>query len=492
MNTITKLLAVMLLGSAILLTGCDPSGLSGTDQTLKETNLSPLVSSNQMNTAATEYEIVDLGSLGGNFSRASAINDAGQVVGISLNSSGERHAFIWDEDNGMRALGTLEGQESRAIGINDKGHVVGEIINYPNNRAFIWNEEVGMRALGTLGGSTSVATDINEAGQVVGYSVTETGERHAFVWDDNNGMRDLGTLDEIYGVSVANGINEAGQVVGFSRNTSGYRPFIWDEVRGMREINIGSEWYHAYAYGMNDGGQVAGYGTGLQSGRNHAILLDMSEGVKDLSRLDNTKSQAYAINNAGQVIGYNRSGSGHRGFIWDDVNGMKNLGTLDKNSSPYSRSLANDINEGGQIVGHSFVAGVNYAVIWNPIQNSDTIPPEITFETVSTNLWPPNHKMHLVLSGISATDDSDEDPSLSVSVTSDEPLNGLGDGNTNEDWQVVQASDGSYEVYVRAERSGNSSGRIYTVTMTAEDASGNVAEEIIEVKVARDMGRSLN
>lgn len=116
----------------------------------------------------------------------------------------------------------------------------------------------------------------------------------------------------------------------------------------------------------------------------------------------------------------------------------------------------------------------------------DTTPPEISLELDVPRVWPPNHKMVLVATGISASDICDQEPSLTVDVTSNEPVNGLGDGNTEPDWLVEENPDGSYNVSVRVERSGTGQGRLYTITATAEDASGNVATETAEVQIPHD------
>jgi probable HAF family extracellular repeat protein len=72
----------------------------------------------------------DLGSLGGQWNQASAINEAGQVVGSSMVVfDGPRHAFITGPDGmGMRDLGTLGDRDSFATAINDVGQVVGVYI----------------------------------------------------------------------------------------------------------------------------------------------------------------------------------------------------------------------------------------------------------------------------------------------------------------------------------------------------------------------------
>src|SRR5207344_3078807 len=50
---------------------------------------------------------IDIGSLGGNFSEALAVNAAGVVVGNSSIAGDDavRHAFAWSDDEGMRDLG---------------------------------------------------------------------------------------------------------------------------------------------------------------------------------------------------------------------------------------------------------------------------------------------------------------------------------------------------------------------------------------------------
>ena len=117
----------------------------------------------------------------------------------------------------------------------------------------------------------------------------------------------------------------------------------------------------------------------------------------------------------------------------------------------------------------------------------DTTPPVIEDVTASPdNLWAPNHKMVEVSVSVDVTDICDSTPSCSIiDVTSNEDINGRGDGNTEPDWDIT----GDLTVKLRAERSGTGSGRTYYVLVRCEDDSGNGAEHTVEVHVPHDRGK---
>ena len=130
----------------------------------------------------SQITVTDLGTLGGDVSRAFAINALGQVAGTSTSASGAPRAFLWA--NGvMQDLGTLWDNGTEAIAINDLGQVA---VNTTNRlgaeHAFLWASGT-MQDLGTLGGPFSFATGINAAGQVIGLSNTASGQPfHAVLW----------------------------------------------------------------------------------------------------------------------------------------------------------------------------------------------------------------------------------------------------------------------------------------------------------------------
>ncbi len=103
----------------------------------------------------------------------------------------------------------------------------------------------------------------------------------------------------------------------------------------------------------------------------------------------------------------------------------------------------------------------------------DTQAPTVSMVVSPTSLWPPNHTMHVVARGASASDVCDPAPALHFAITSDEAANGLGDGDTAPDWAVQAAGASVADVLVRAERSGLGDGRLYTISASATDRAGN-------------------
>lgn len=97
-------------------------------------------------------------------------------------------------------------------------------------------------------------------------------------------------------------------------------------------------------------------------------------------------------------------------------------------------------------------------------------------------LWPPNHK--LVPVGImNISDPNNEQVSINITgVTQDEPVNGLGDGDTSPD-AVLQGD----KVLLRVERAGNGNGRSYRINFTATDAQGGSCSGFVNVAVPKDM-----
>jgi hypothetical protein len=112
---------------------------------------------------------------------------------------------------------------------------------------------------------------------------------------------------------------------------------------------------------------------------------------------------------------------------------------------------------------------------------AETTPPVINSVSASPSvLSPPNHTLRLVTVSVSDSDNCDPNPVCKIlTVTSNEPDNGGGDGDVPNDIQNISG----LTVKLRAERSGKGKGRIYTITVQCNDASGNASTKTTTVKV---------
>ncbi len=109
----------------------------------------------------------------------------------------------------------------------------------------------------------------------------------------------------------------------------------------------------------------------------------------------------------------------------------------------------------------------------------DNQPPAITGASANPSvLWPPNHKMVDVTVNYSPTDSCGQPACQISSVICNEPI-------SSSDYTIV---DG-HHVKLSADRLGSGNGRIYTITITCADASGNSSSQAVKVTVPHDQGK---
>lgn len=178
---------------------------------------------------ATEITIA-----GANYSVAYDVNDSGQIVGSwATNASGSNRQGFVRTGNTTQSLGFLAGgSRSDAVAINSSGVVVGYGNTASGERAWLWNGGA-LTNLGVLAGFTfSRATDINDAGVVVGF-VGAPGQQRAFVYQDGQ-MFNLNSLVDAsasgWVLQEASGINNNGQIVGWGTFQGNVRPFVLTPV----------------------------------------------------------------------------------------------------------------------------------------------------------------------------------------------------------------------------------------------------------------------
>ena len=178
----------------------------------------------------TEYGAINLSEYIGSSGLASAVNQKNMVAGSMVDFDKETMSgFLWynadgqihpgqTENGTLIDLGSLGGDVTLVSGLNNAGHVVGysEVApqheeENPNVEPFLWTPETGMVSLGTLGGDDGLALDINSHQQVVGTARREDGQSVGFLWSDGH-MYDVNdwVRDESFTVGTVFDINDRG------------------------------------------------------------------------------------------------------------------------------------------------------------------------------------------------------------------------------------------------------------------------------------------
>jgi probable HAF family extracellular repeat protein len=323
--------------------------------------------------AVPAYTITDLGTLGGDESVATAINNVGQVVGYSQTSpSSFSHAFVW-EDGVISPLDDENAISSQALDINDAGQVVGEIsFTRLESSAVLWDD--GERVdLGTLGQTPvqAVANGINNAGQITGNSTTEDffSPFHAFLWQNGN-LEDLGTLGGRS--SSGEAINQAGQIVGFALDENNNpHAALWENGTIIDLGTLGGS--RSGANDINNKGQIVG-GSELADETTNQAFVWQNGTMSGLAGLGGDRSFANAINETGQIVGFAETADGEwRAVLWQQ-NTIIDLNTLLPADSPWTLTVANDINDAGAIVGVGLLDGLERAFLLTPEQKPEPSP----------------------------------------------------------------------------------------------------------------------
>jgi probable HAF family extracellular repeat protein len=244
-----------------------------------------------------------LPTLGGNNAMALGLNNRGQVIGVAENGTHDPkcpspqvldfEAVVWGPNPGeIQGLPPLPGDTvGFALGINDRGQIVGSSGSCANTvvtavglfvgpHAVLW-ENGSVTNLGNLGGKMmGKAAAINNRGEVAGFSDLPDGSVHSFMWSKDTGMHDLGALGaDVLGDPA--GINNNTQVVGGSCDISGNcRAFFWEKnmMSDLNDLVATSPLYLAYALGINDAGEIVGFGVEKSTGDGHAYLATPIQG----------------------------------------------------------------------------------------------------------------------------------------------------------------------------------------------------------------------
>src|ERR1700730_10687102 len=348
------------------------------------------------------YTVIDLGTLGGTYSFAYGVNNAGWVSGGAATPTQtdgvSQTAFLWSKQTGLHNLGTLGGPSSLANGLNASREAAIDSetsMMDPLNEDFcgfgthrqclgaIWKNEA-MTALPTLkGGHNAQAYWVNNHGEVVGFSENGTLDStcstpfqklrfEPVIWGRDGEIQQL-PLHKGDTVGFAWGINDNGQVVGSSGlcsnislppvNPVGQHAVLWDKDGSPTDLgNLGFPNGPNIATSVNNRGEVVGTSPSSTDGNIHAFLWTKHTGMQDLGTFPGAVVTVapccHTINNSREVVGWSIDGitGNQRALVWQD-RVLLDLNTLIPAGSGWYLPSTSSINDAGEIVGWGSING---------------------------------------------------------------------------------------------------------------------------------------
>lgn len=335
-------------------------------------------------TAAPLVTAVDLGTLGGIQTFPAIVNGSGQVAGQSETATGDYHAFFWS-DGTMADLGAAPGGSfSTVTGFNDSGLVAGYGDTATGSAGFVW--KAGVRTAIPAPGIGQVRTGaVNAGGTVLGVDVDAADKRIGFLW--RNGVRtDLGTVlpslindagvvvgvvdlggdnyrivRRVGGVTTSLGtlgvpgagapalvdLNERGDIAAVASTGTGYKAYVrmagattWTSFGGLaggNDVRINA---------INETGVAVGSSNTSRGGLPRAVYWSGGK-VHALSTLGGSTSQAYDVNDRGDITGVVTRAAGTHATLWRG-GAVVDLGPAGADSS------AGSINASSQTVGAAY------------------------------------------------------------------------------------------------------------------------------------------
>jgi probable HAF family extracellular repeat protein/uncharacterized repeat protein (TIGR03803 family) len=335
----------------------DPTSLTNTG-TVEATNGATLALSNTVlnNSGSTlepgtSYFSSDFDAPSAYLTTASAMNDAGAVVGTydtdersygflydngafttlagpagaqglsvaGINNSGEvvgtygSYGFVYSDGAYATLNGPVGASDVSAVGINNAGEVVGQYSNDGSTFSFIYSGGAYTTLNPSVDAQDVFVHGINNTGQAFGSFVVAGGASYGFIYDDGAYaiLKDpLASTADF--VTQPLGINDAGEVVGYYQNAGGLaHGFVYGDG-GYTTLDDPFAVNGTYLTGVNNAGEIVGYYVDA-GGATHGFIYENG----GFTNLPSDDTNPVAINNAGQIAGTDQNGDNSPGFVSD-------------------------------------------------------------------------------------------------------------------------------------------------------------------------------
>ncbi len=402
-----------------------------------------------------EYDITDLGTLGGNRSEGVDMNNSTQIIGNSQDGQPNNYPTFYWENGQMTSLTPL-GIGGAPIAISNSGLVLAS--SWEDGVTRLWSLDEGwninLQSISIPPYHMWQIFDVNSNGMVVGTLINSTLGYKGFIYQDTNGNHQVDQNEIIdLGPMLATHINEAGEVSGAYWPTipSHSHAALW---RNGNIIDLGMLPGHfaSFTLGLNDNGQIVGYSTNNFNSPPQPMLWQVDSGGINVSPIQTLPGASSTlrfygnINNHGDIVGSSTVNGNRHLCLWRNGQ-IFDLANLIPSNSGWQLSLGpsegaaavGSINDEGQILGTGYHNGqlrafiltpVNHPPVLNPIGNKTVRGGRLLQFNVSATDPDPNTTLHLIT------------PSLPQGATFVDNGNGAGTFS----WRPAANLNGDYSI----------------------------------------------
>ena len=289
-------------------------------------------------------------------SNATEMNDNGQIIGYAYDANWQNKAVFWNQGQVVE-MGVIPGTNyTYPTHLNNRGQVIGTSDN--SSKAWIWENGV-YTVLDKLNANDTytIPQFINDQGIVAGISYDQSYKISSWVWQNGQFTK----LADVPGTtnSQIRGLNESGQVIGFSYDSNYvYQPWIWQNGQYTNLVGISGS-TQSYPQFLNNQGEVIG--SSYISNTTKYWMWKQGQLTELTGLAGKPNVQIFGLNNQGQVLGmsYDQNWTTRQAWIMKDSQ-YTEIPTF----QGLTNTNVNTLNDLGQVVGMSYDANYSTYKSW--------------------------------------------------------------------------------------------------------------------------------